>query len=378
MEQEKVLKEQERLNERLALLLRENRVRNLYVTSYGNSIASGYSMMRTIKPLLIRNNSICSIMNINGIQLERHAYARAQNNNDDHLFEWIVSNIKESEINKMNRSDYSNSATSMPIAYLDNSMLDYFYPLEFQEDKGLRDIIESRGIDLANIIIYNGCTGSFLDNITRNGKLTQMLLYGINRDIKSLEAILKYIQSSNRKNNTNTQIYICGVPNFLGLNISGIINNKLKKVVKQYAHTSYVEPVKSKFFYKNIATGKLGLDIHYDEVEYDKLNNNILETIINNYEISKAMIDSDRRIYNLSSKIELEENELFKQDKLIIELVEDLLDREQQSFSDIKSEIDFYKRILSYLIEREPYDYFYLGKKNIKTTIEKKLKQKTK
>lgn len=378
MEQEKILKEQEILNEKLALLLNKNGIKNLYITSYGNSIATGYSMQRTIKPLLIRNSSINSIMNINGILLERHAFARAQNNNDDHLFEWLVSNIKESEINRMIRSDYSGGATSMPVAYLDNSMLDYFYPLDFQEDKGLKDIIESKGIDLANIIIYNGCTGSFLDNVTRNGNISQMLTYGINRDIRSLEAILKYIQSSNRMNNTNTQIYICGAPNFLGLNISSLINNKLKKVVKQYANAFYVEPVKSKFFYRNIATGKLGVDIHYDEGEYDRLNNNILEAILNNYEINKVMIDSDREFYKLSSRIEFEGNGLLRQDELIIKFMEDILNKEIQSFSNIKSEICFYKRILDYLTGRQPYDYFYIGKDNIKSTIGQKIKQKTK
>ncbi len=50
------------------------------------------------------------------MELESYAFARLQNNSDDHLFDYLVSNIKESEINKMS---------------------------------------------LANIIIYNGCTGFF-------------------------------------------------------------------------------------------------------------------------------------------------------------------------------------------------------------------------
>ena len=372
MEQVKILEEQEKLNEKLANILKNNGIKNLYLTSYGNSIASGYSIIRTIKPLLIRNISIDSVMKDNDISLEKHSFSRSQNNNDDHLFEWLVSNIKESEINRMNRSDYSEGPTSMPVSYLDKDKFDYFYPIDITDDKGLKDIIESKGIDLANIIIYNGATGSFLANITRNGKISQMLTYGIKRDIKSLEAILKYIQSSNRKNGTNAQIYICGAPNFLGLNISSIINNKLKKAAKEYANTTYVEPVKSKFFYRNIATGKLGVDIHYDECEYDKLNNNILKAIINNYEIKKSMINTDRNFYDLSRKIEIEKNTLLGHDDLIIELIDYLLNNEL-NFTDFQNEMLFYKKILAYLIERQPYDYYYIGKNNIKQAIKKRI-----
>ncbi len=373
---EQILKEQERLNEKLALLLGHLGIKKLRLTSYGNSIASGYSMMRTIKPLLLRNDSIKSIMEFNGIELETHAFARPQNNSDEHLFEWLVSNIKESDINKMNRIDYSGSATSMPVAYLDYSMLDEFYPLSFPKDMGLRDIVQSRGIDLANIIVYNGCTGSLLDNVTRNGKLSQVLTYSINRDLKGLEAILKFIQSSNRNNNTNTQIYICGAPNFLGLNISNIINNKLKRVSKQYANASYVDPVKSKFFYRNIATGKWGVDLHYDECEYCKLNSHILESVLRDYEVNKAMISIDRELYNFSSKIELEQDNLFNQDDLMMTFIDLIIGEEAQSLSDTKDRLYFYKRILNYLIERAPYDYFYVGKKNIKSTLEKRIKNR--
>ena len=91
-----VLQEQEQLNQKLATMLKSQGIKNLSITSYGNSIASGYSMLRTIKPLLLRNESIQQIMNSNGISLERHAFARAQNNDDEHLFEWLVSNVKES------------------------------------------------------------------------------------------------------------------------------------------------------------------------------------------------------------------------------------------------------------------------------------------
>lgn len=378
MEKKELFDKQLELNGKLSVILRNDGIKNLCITSYGNSIASGYSMMRTIKPLLLRNETINSVMNHNDIHLERHAFARAQNNSDEHLFEWLVTNTKESEINEMNRSDYDGGVTSMPISSLDYSKLDDFYPIDIPNDKGLRDIVESKGIDLANIIIYNGCTGSFLDNITRGGKLSQMLTYGINRDVTGLEAILKYIQSNNRKNGTNTQVYICGAPNFLGLNISGVINRKLKSVSEKYANTTYVEPVKSKFFYKNISTGKLGVDIHYDELEYDKLNNNILKSIIENYKLNKTMIDTDRKLCDMSSILELKTKDVVGNDAAIKDLLEFFIEDSGYEFDTDNEVLNYYKRCLKYLTEREPYDYFYLGKKNIKeVTNEAIKKQKT-
>lgn len=363
-----VLQEQEQLNQKLATMLKSQDIKNLSITSYGNSIASGYSMLRTIKPLLLRNESIQQIMNSNGISLERHAFARAQNNDDEHLFDWLVSNVKESEINVMNRNDYGNGPTSMPVSFLDYQMIDYFYPLHMKENKGLQDILQNKDDALANIIVYNGCTGSFLDNITRDGKLPQKLTYGIKRDLTSLEAILKYIQSYNREFGTNIQLYICGAPNFLGINIVNIINNKLRRLAKKYANVSYVEPVKSKFFYKNIETGKMGADIHYDEGEYDRLNNHILSTIINNYQISQAMINTDRRFYRLSSKIEFSEER-----DSILPMIKSIMETEiestMQKFISNEDKLQYGKRAVAYLKEREPYDFFYLGKKNIEKVI---------
>lgn len=363
-----VLQEQEQLNQKLASMLKSQGIKNLSITSYGNSIASGYSMLRTIKPLLLRNESIQQVMNSNGIYLERHNFARAQNNGDEHLFEWLILNIKETEINVMNRSDYGGGPTSMPVSSLDYHMIDSFYPLDIKEDKGLQDIIQTKGDALANIIVYNGCTGSFLDNITRDGKLSQKLTYGIKRDLTSLEAILKYIQSYNREFGTNIQLYICGAPNFLGINIVNIINNKLRRLAKKYANVSYVEPVKSKFFYRNIETGKIVVDIHYDEEEYDRLNNHILATIINNYQISQAMISTDRKFYRLSSGIEF-----YGRRDDILPMIKSIMETEiestMQKFISTEDKIQYGKKAIAYLNERGPYDFFYLGKKNVETVI---------
>ena len=112
----------------------------------------------------------------------------------------------------------------------------------------------------------------------------------------------------------------------------------------------------------------MGADIHYDEGEYDKLNNHILSTIINNYQISQAMINTDRRFYRLSSKIEFSEER-----DSILPMIKSIMETEiestMQKFISNEDKLQYGKRAVAYLKEREPYDFFYLGKKNIETVI---------
>lgn len=159
------------------------------------------------------------IMKDHGITLVRKHFARAQNNNDEYIASWVIRNIKESEIYKMNRNDYEDSPTKMPVKIngLNRQLIEEYYPREIADDQGLSDIILESGFGVANIVIYNGCTGSFLDNVTRNGYVSQKLTYGVKRDLPGIRTVLNYIQTHNRDNNTNTQVYICGAPNFLGL-----------------------------------------------------------------------------------------------------------------------------------------------------------------
>ena len=241
---------------------------------------------------------------------------------------------------------------------------------------GLQDIILEYNPNMANIVIYNGCTGSFLDNITRNGKLTEKLTYGINRDTYGLEAILKYIQSENRINNTNTQVYICGVPNFLGINISEIINKKLKNIAEKYSNVNYIEPIKSKFFYEPINSekdNKLKPDIHYNEEEYLELNNNIIKSIIDNYLITEAIINIDRQFYYFSSNLEIENQDLINNPDYVQSYIIQCLENESSKITDENIKKEFYKKIKEYLISRTPYDFHYLKKNNINEACEKVL-----
>lgn len=371
MKKKQILENQLRLNERLAELFENEKIKTFNFTSFGNSISTGYSIARTTKPLLLRNESLNDVMKQYDIILKRYHFARAQTNGDEHLYDWLINNIKLSEINKMNRIDLGTEKTSMVTRGMTQELIDEYYPLSLHNNLGLKDVILDTNIDLANIVIYNGLTGSFIDNYTRGG--CRFLTYGIKRDATSLEAILKFIQNSNRQNGTNTQVYIGGAPNFLGLNIPLPINNRLKKIADLYANVTYIEPVKSNFIYMPYdENGKNHVpipDVHYSEEEYAKFNNNIVETICNNYLFNKYLIDIDREAFRLSTKIE--KCEISKEDasQNFNQIIE-------KYFSQIK-EVDrkhFLRLLKKYLNERFPYDFYYIGKNNVNEALNSRRK----
>ena len=121
---EKIIEIQRKLNLELGEILRQNGITKLNLTSVGNSIASGYSMVRTLMPMLLRNTTIQTDMSKNRVEVSIRHFARAQDNNDEHIFEWLIENIKQSEIHKMNRADYGSGDSSMPSPGIKNEDLD--------------------------------------------------------------------------------------------------------------------------------------------------------------------------------------------------------------------------------------------------------------
>lgn len=366
----------------LAELFSKLNIEKVQLTSIGNSIASGYSAIKTIKPLLLRNDSIEKIMGLFDIQCSRDHFARAQNNNDEHIFNWIISDIKLSEIHRMNQNDYGTGSSSMVSKEMSEDLLNYYYPIHMEQDKGLNRLIRESNPKLANIIIYNGLTGSFIDGFKRNGTIFQKTMSGVQRDLVSIEATLKYIQEMNRSYNSNTQLYLCGIPNYFGIHISEVFNSKLKKIATQYANVSYVEPAPAKFFYKtsnensenqnsvikNIKSYQV--DIHYDEVEYLQFMSNILRTIHKNYISNQIMISLDREFVQLNSQLE------FEQISSNVDMVDKMMNFALQSqFGNLKDELlkkELLKKIEQYLLNRSPYDFYYIGKQHIKNITKKK------
>lgn len=337
---ENILKKISSANTAFIKFINENGITSVNLTSVGNSIATGYSMNDSIKPLLLRNEEL---INRSNFELNIRAYARAQDNNDEHIFDWFLNNIKQSDINKKVQLDFT-SEKGMPHKTINEEEVKKYYPIEITDDIGLRDLTKQKGEHLANIIVYNGITGSFLDNVTRKG--LHKNLYGFKRDLVSLESSLKLIYLLN----PYTQVYVCGIPNILGLHLTNLINKDIKKICKMYPNCCYVSPSIQNLFY--MKDGKIVGDVHYNQDEYLNLNKNILEAIMNNYIPMKALTEFDIAMKKYSDSAEYDEMPNIK------EIMTNIFSR--YKFNNVQI-----KRIIKYFKERYPYDFYYTPRNEV-------------
>ena len=100
-------------NIKLALTLKENGVKKLNLSSWGNSIASSYSMAFETKPLLERNTTLEEILKDHGITLQKSHFARFENNNDENV---LI--IKNHALSKAYRNYFYNLYNSIDDKYL--------------------------------------------------------------------------------------------------------------------------------------------------------------------------------------------------------------------------------------------------------------------
>lgn len=352
---QETLNKLEESNYKLAKILKEQNVSKVNMICCGNSISSGYSMSSFTKPLLFRNENIQEILKQNSIDLNRYHFARAEDNNDEHIYSYLINNVKLSDICRLNRFDLIN----MNSTGVDETNINELYPLDNNTTiKGLLSDDKA-----SNIIIYNGATGSFLDNVTRGGK--HFLTYGVKRDCVSIEAFLKYIQEYNRYTKSIVQVYLCGAPSLLKAS-DIFINTKLKVIAEKYANVTYVENIPKKLFYKK-ADGGTTFDLHYDEAEYLTFNNRIIESINNNYIINKILIKIDRKLYTLNNHFQagiIKKEEIGKiADNVINNTIVKYRESLKQQNIDLKSLLLIIRK---YLINRKPYDFYYIGKEKNK------------
>lgn len=73
-----------------------------------------------------------------------------------------------------------------------------------------------------------------MDILTRHGSLTIPNIFGsLKRDIMGISEILELIQNSNRENNSQTQVYLCGAPRIMNTVITDLaMNPELEKYLK--------------------------------------------------------------------------------------------------------------------------------------------------
>lgn len=351
------------MNKKLADKFMKLGITHFRLTSLGNSLALGLSLVRGNQLLLYRNLSLSDVMDEASITLERHHFACVRGNSEADIYSFLVNNVKESSVLEMNSRNYTNIFDSS-LYHLDNreNMPPYFFSYF---DRGLRDLVLESAEGLANIIVYQGCTNSLTKAFFDKKKMVTTFLSEKRVDFDYLSSILDYFQMMNRINGSSTQIYLCGVPDVLGLHFSEIINASLKSLSKRYANVCYVSPVCSKLFYLDRVSNRIKMDVHYDEEEYLKLNYHIIASIYENYTFRQKMILLDRELYRLNNLI------------LICKKRNDFSLNMLYSLSEIFKKYSCFNHfenlvVEKYLMERFATDFYCLGRENIRSMIKKK------
>lgn len=355
-------------NEKLVEIMINNKISKLNLVSCGNSIATGFSMNGISKPLLYRNEGIKEIFTEKGVELNRYHFSRAEDNNDEHTLDFLFNNTKLGEINRLNRFDIAN----MNFEGLDEEKIEQYYPLN--DNTTLKSLFfedsNTYNNNLASsVVVYNGVTGSFLDNVMRNGK--HYFTYGIKRDCVSIEAFLKYIQGLNRKENKNVQVYLCGAPKLLGLS-DLLMNTRLKEITRNYANATFVDNIPKQLFYKR-ENGSTVFDVHYNEEEYMELNAQIISSINANYTKNKVIVDIDKELYELNTNYQLGSVKLEDIPEISKTIIQKIISKHRTMLEKENANMqELLKEARTYLINRFCYDFYYIGKKQIKKELKVK------
>ena len=267
------------------------------------------------------------------------------------VFNWIIQNCCEKDSHNWNIVDYRRAIENgSPL--LTEEEIDEFF--SSGSDKRIQDIIFDTNKANANIVILNLGTGSFLNIVTRHGSLSiPNVFHSLDRDIYGINSILELIQNNNRKNNSNTQVYLCGAPRIVNTVITDIfMNSKIKKVGLGFANVTYVPSFPRQAFYKT-SNGNIIPDAHYNQAEYYHFLAEIENKIIDNYLIRDFMIDLDRVLYQMSNDNDINGINYSKND--IKDVIDEIAKKYESKAGDYNYFISFIK---SYIKYRYPFDFY--------------------
>jgi len=341
----------DRVNEELIKYIRNYPKDTLSLTAIGNSISDGFSMSEPGKLLLDRNLGLVDYGKKNGINVETYQLSRSENNNSLTVANWIIDNCCEKDSYNWNIADYERWIKNGNTLLTKEEIIKYF---EGGSDKKIQDVIFDSNKTNANIVILNLGTGSFLDVVTRHGSLSiPNIFHSLDRDIYGINSILELIQNNNRKNNSNTQVYLCGAPRIVNTAITDIfMNPKIRKVGSHYANVTYVPSFPRQAFYKT-PNEDIIPDPHYNQAEYYHFLVEIENKIIDNYLIRDLMIDLDRVLYHISNDNDINGTNYSKND--IADVIDEIAKKYESKTGNYNYFIEFIK---SYIKERYPFDFY--------------------
>lgn len=343
----------EQTNEELIKFMREYPKESLSLTSIGNSISDGFSLVEPGRMLLDRNLGIIEVGKNNGIEVKKYQLSRSENNNSLAVANWIKNNCTEKDSYNWNKEDYKRALKSNNPLLTEEEIDAYF---SNGSDEDLKKIIFNNNPKEANIVILNLGIGSFLDIVTRRGSLTiPNILNSLQRDQRGISEILELIQNNNRENNSHTQVYLCGIPRIVNTIITDLsVNHNIKKLGKDFANVTYVPSFPRQAFYKT-QNGQIIPDPHYNHAEYYHFLNDIEKNVIDNYLVRDLMIDLDTMLFKMSEENDIKGG-IYKKDDAL-DVINDLANKYKSKNGDYNYFIDLAK---SYIKRRYSYDFYRL------------------
>lgn len=359
----------DKTNEELIKFMKDYPKSEIKLTAIGNSISDGFSMSEPGRLLLDRNLGLIEIGKENGIAVTKYQLSRSENNNSLAVANWIRNNCTEQDSYNWNKEDYKRAIKENNPLLTEEEIEMYF---SNGNNTKIQDIILNSKPEEANIVILNLGTGSFLDILTRHGSLTiPNVFHSLQRDIKGISEILELIQNNNRKNNSHTQVYLCGAPRILNTVITDLLMNpSIKKIGNEYANVTYVPSFPRQAFYKT-KTGAIIPDPHYNHAEYYHFLNDVEQKIIKSFLVRDLMIDMDTILYKLSEENDVKNGNYNESDAL------DNIKVIAKKYEDKNGDYNYFLELAKkYIQSRYPFDFYRLSpEKSLANSVDK-LKRK--
>lgn len=264
----KALEEEEgRLCEQLLQMFKECDIKHLNIGCIGNSIASGYSKGDEMLPFFARTKLCQFSHNINF-----YSFARIRRNEEANILKWYNQNISHKDINWLLIDDLRIKQDK----YVGYGAIQRqrYEELMNHTDIGFKEYIQLKD----NIAIYHGLTGTFT-NAFRKGNFKERIHIwrAFRRDFEYLKMFLTQIYMDNPK----IQVYICGLPDILGIGLTSLFDSYIKRATQMVPNAIYLKGVSKNIFM--LSENQKELDYHYNKPEYLWLLCRAWKSILDNY-----------------------------------------------------------------------------------------------
>lgn len=285
-------RKEKELCDKIIQLFSDCKIDAVNMGSVGNSIASGYSKCDEIIPFFARSHIF-----EHEDKVSFYTYARVRRNEEINILNWYSCNLIHKDINMLLMSDIL--AKKEKYAVFSDEHKNLYEYMTNKTNIGFSDYIHLSN----NIMVYSGLSGTFTDIIRKgNGADRIKLLNCFRNDFECLKMFLIRAWLDNPK----LQIYVCGLPDMMGIGLTNKFDKYIKKAVQIVPNAIYVKGATRNYFSK--LEGQKEIDYHYSKPEYLQLICNVWESILNNYIMLNYKNDILYDLMKYSKQVEFEDS----------------------------------------------------------------------